>query len=137
MGNLQDDWTVLNNHKDYKPVAAKIKRARIKASADKTELANAIGISEEDLTSWEDGEVVPDYEALKNHARFCKVSLDYYYSVPLTDDIDDEDLRLLLKRCKNLIEVSIPKDSPSDLCLSGYEIERQAILDGLEKIIVR
>lgn len=118
------------------PLPKRIKKARIKAGADKYELASHLNIDEEDLTAWEDGEVVPDYEIIKSHATYCKVPLNYYFTEELQEDLDDEDLKLLLKRCKNLIESSIPKDISSDLCLSGYEIEKQALIDHLNKIIM-
>ena len=79
--------------------AQTLKRLRAASGLSLRELSEAVGISHNNLSCYENGTVAPTLEMLVKLARHFDLPVDYFvYVESLTSDIADPELRSLVKR---------------------------------------
>ena len=79
--------------------AQTLKRLRAASGLSLRELSEAVGISHNNLSCYENGTVAPTFEMVVKLARHFDLPVDYFvHGESLTSDIADPELRSLVKR---------------------------------------
>lgn len=72
------------------PISQNMKKARTEAGLSQIALANKLGVSQKDISRWENGERVPTIQSLKKFCEVLKISADEILDIKHTTESEVE-----------------------------------------------